>query len=50
MIPETHNQSLTLHFSDLLDPSLGMLEESLQMNFMVELGWLLAQYCQHKVQ
>lgn len=50
MIPETHKQPLTLSFSDLLHPSLGILEESVQLNFMVELGWLLAQYCQHGVQ
>jgi tyrosyl-DNA phosphodiesterase-1 len=49
-VPETWDQSLTLTFSDLLHPSLGVLQESVQFNFMVELGWLLAQYCQHKVQ
>lgn len=31
-------------FSELLDPKLGDLKASLQINFMVELGWLLAQY------
>lgn len=29
---------------ELLDKSLGDLEESLHINFMVELGWLFAQY------
>ncbi|KZS04356.1 putative Tyrosyl-DNA phosphodiesterase [Daphnia magna] len=48
--PETWNQPLTLRFADLFHPSLGLLQQSMQMNFMVELGWLLAQYCQHKVQ
>lgn len=49
-VPETENQPLSISFSDLLDPSLGVLQESVQFNFMVELGWLLAQYCRHKVQ
>ena len=49
-VPETWDQSLTLRFSDLLHPSLGVLQESVQFNFMVELGWLLAQYCQHRIQ
>lgn len=31
-------------FSDILDPSLGDLESSLQINCMVEFGWLAAQY------
>lgn len=31
-------------FADILDPSLGDLESSLQINFMVEFGWLAAQY------
>ncbi|KAI9557608.1 hypothetical protein GHT06_017436 [Daphnia sinensis] len=48
--PETWDQPLTLRFADLFHPSLGLLQQSMQMNFMVELGWLLAQYCQHKVQ
>ncbi|XP_057366937.1 probable tyrosyl-DNA phosphodiesterase [Daphnia carinata] len=48
--PETWDQPLTLRFTDLFHPSLGVLQQSMQMNFMVELGWLLAQYCQHKVQ
>jgi len=46
----TQCQRLSLTFSDMLDPSLGNLKESLQINFMVELGWLLAQYCYHQVQ
>lgn len=50
MIPETWAQPLTLKFTDLLHPSLGLLQESVQINFMVELGWLLAQYCQHGIQ
>lgn len=50
LTPKTLEHPLTLQFSDLLHPSLGILQESLQLNFMVELGWLLAQYCRHGVQ
>lgn len=42
--PQTHGEPLTITFTELLDKSLGELESSLQINFMVELGWLLAQY------
>ncbi|XP_034238223.1 probable tyrosyl-DNA phosphodiesterase isoform X2 [Thrips palmi] len=42
--PQTHSEPLTITFTELLDKSLGELESSLQINFMVELGWLLAQY------
>ncbi|XP_050548767.1 probable tyrosyl-DNA phosphodiesterase isoform X2 [Daktulosphaira vitifoliae] len=42
--PLTHSEDLTLSFPELLDKSLGDLKESLHINFMVELGWLLAQY------
>ncbi|KAK3912577.1 putative tyrosyl-DNA phosphodiesterase [Frankliniella fusca] len=41
---ETHQEPLTITFTELLDPGLGELQSSLQINFMVELGWLLAQY------
>lgn len=40
----THKEPLTITFTELLDPGLGELQSSLQINFMVELGWLLAQY------
>lgn len=40
----THTETLTIQFTDILDKSLGDLESSLQINFMVEYGWLLAQY------
>ncbi|KAL1122267.1 hypothetical protein AAG570_003672 [Ranatra chinensis] len=40
----THNDMLSISFPELLDPTLGNLESSLQVNFMVEFGWLLAQY------
>lgn len=42
--PETHRQPLSVTFQELLDSSLGVLEKSLQINFMVDIGWLLAQY------
>ncbi|XP_075217097.1 tyrosyl-DNA phosphodiesterase glaikit [Lycorma delicatula] len=41
---ETHTERLTVHFPELLDPKLGDLKASLQFTFMVEIGWLLAQY------
>ncbi|CAH1738102.1 unnamed protein product [Aphis gossypii] len=42
--PGTHIEESTLSFPELLDQSLGELTESLHINFVVELGWLLAQY------
>ncbi|XP_025195114.1 probable tyrosyl-DNA phosphodiesterase [Melanaphis sacchari] len=42
--PGTHTERLTLSFPELLDQSIGDLTESLHINFMVELNWLLAQY------
>ncbi|XP_028170925.1 probable tyrosyl-DNA phosphodiesterase isoform X2 [Ostrinia furnacalis] len=41
---ETHDQPYSITFLELLDYSLGELKASLQINFMVEPGWLLAQY------
>lgn len=29
---------------EILDPSLGDLESSVQMNFMVDIGWVLSHY------
>lgn len=49
-LPQTKDERLSLSFADLFDPSLGKLKESVQFNFMVEFGWLLAQYCQHRMQ
>uniref|UniRef100_A0A1B6DYN1 Tyrosyl-DNA phosphodiesterase n=1 Tax=Clastoptera arizonana TaxID=38151 RepID=A0A1B6DYN1_9HEMI len=40
----THTEQLSLQLFDILDPSLGDLESSLQINFMVEYGFLMAQY------
>lgn len=42
--PQTHSEPLSITFQELLDPSLGDLECSVQINFMVEVGWLLGQY------
>ncbi|XP_063223988.1 probable tyrosyl-DNA phosphodiesterase isoform X2 [Bacillus rossius redtenbacheri] len=43
----THAEPLSMTFSELLHPSLGDLESSLQINFMVDLGWLMANYYVH---
>ncbi|XP_031632365.1 probable tyrosyl-DNA phosphodiesterase [Contarinia nasturtii] len=42
--PPTHNEPLSITFQEILDSSLGELESSVQINFMVEIGWLLGQY------
>ncbi|XP_075989530.1 tyrosyl-DNA phosphodiesterase glaikit isoform X2 [Anticarsia gemmatalis] len=41
---QTHVQPYSITFQEILDRSLGELRCSLQINFMVEIGWLLAQY------
>ncbi|XP_049883288.1 probable tyrosyl-DNA phosphodiesterase [Pectinophora gossypiella] len=41
---ETHSQPYSITFLEILDSSLGELKCSLQINFMVEVAWLLAQY------
>ncbi|XP_061725715.1 probable tyrosyl-DNA phosphodiesterase [Cydia pomonella] len=41
---ETHSQPYSITFLEILDRSLGELQCSLQINFMVEPAWLLAQY------
>lgn len=40
----THEEPLSLTFLEILDPSLGELECSVQINFMIDIGWLLGQY------
>lgn len=40
----THSEPLSITFQEILDPSLGELECSVQINFMIDIGWLLAQY------
>lgn len=42
--PPTHNEPLSVTFQEILDKSLGDLESSVQINYMVEPGWLLGQY------
>ncbi|XP_039760545.1 probable tyrosyl-DNA phosphodiesterase [Pararge aegeria] len=42
--PRTHHQPYSVTLLELLDPSLGELQSSLQINFMVEPAWLLAHY------
>jgi tyrosyl-DNA phosphodiesterase 1 len=42
--PNTHNDPSFITFLDLLDPSLGELESSVQINFTVCIDWLFAQY------
>lgn len=42
--PATHHEPLSVTFQELLDDSLGELESSLQINFMVDVGWLVAHY------
>ena len=42
--PQTHKDKRSLFFMDLLHPSLGNLESSLQINFMVEYDWLMMNY------
>lgn len=39
--PKTHTEPLSITFQEILDPSLGDLECSVQINFMVDAGWLL---------
>ena len=40
----THKESLSITFQELLDTSLGDLESSVQINFMVDIGFLLGHY------
>uniref|UniRef100_A0A1B0DJS2 PBZ-type domain-containing protein n=1 Tax=Phlebotomus papatasi TaxID=29031 RepID=A0A1B0DJS2_PHLPP len=42
--PNTHTESLSITLQEILDKSLGDLECSLQINFMVDVGWLLGHY------
>lgn len=40
----THSEPLSVTFQELLDPSLGDLDSSIQINFMIDVGFLMAQY------
>lgn len=42
--PQTHNEPLSITFQEILDPSLGDLECSVQINFLIDPDWLLLQY------
>ena len=42
--PSTHKAANSLYITDLLHPSLGKLKATLQINFMVDLEWLLMNY------
>lgn len=42
--PQTHDEPLSVTFQELLDPSLGELECSVQINFLVDADWLFGQY------
>lgn len=42
--PSTHTEPLSITFQEIFDPSLGDLECSVQINFVVEADWLLGQY------
>jgi len=42
--PESHTDLSSIFFAEILHPSLGKLSSSLQINFMVELEWLLMCY------
>ncbi|XP_022901659.2 probable tyrosyl-DNA phosphodiesterase [Onthophagus taurus] len=48
-IPETLQQRNSITFSDLLCPSLGELKCSLQINFLIDIPWIIDQYKVHKV-
>lgn len=41
---ETYDQQFSLTFPEILDRSLGEITSSLQINFMLDAGWLCAQY------
>ncbi|XP_034668387.1 probable tyrosyl-DNA phosphodiesterase [Drosophila subobscura] len=40
----THQEPLTVTLQEILDESLGEIESSVQINFMVDIGWLLGHY------
>ncbi|KAH8413334.1 hypothetical protein KR009_010047 [Drosophila setifemur] len=40
----THSESLSVTLQEILDESLGEIESSVQINFMVDIGWLLGHY------
>ncbi|XP_023331036.1 probable tyrosyl-DNA phosphodiesterase [Eurytemora carolleeae] len=42
--PATHKDMISVYLTDLMHPRLGKLKSSLQINFMVELDWLMMNY------
>lgn len=42
--PQTHNEPLSITFQEIFDPSLGDLESSVQINFVVQPDWLFNHY------
>lgn len=40
----THREPLSITLQEILDESLGEIESSVQINFMVDIGWLLGHY------
>ncbi|KAH8411987.1 hypothetical protein KR222_004783 [Zaprionus bogoriensis] len=40
----THAEPLSITLQEILDESLGEIESSVQINFMVDIGWLLGHY------
>lgn len=42
--PKTYNEPFSITFRELLDPGLGQLRASLQINFLVELPWVMHHY------
>lgn len=42
--PRTHTEPLSITLQEILDPSLGEIESTVQINYMVDIGWLLGHY------
>lgn len=42
--PQTHTEPLSISFEEVLDPSLGELESSVQTTFCLDIEWLLEKY------
>lgn len=42
--PQTHTEPLSITLQEILDTSLGEIECTLQINYMVDIGWLLGHY------
>lgn len=40
----THSEPLSVTLQEILDESLGEIESTVQINFMVDIGWLLGHY------